>query len=296
MHSGGRGKASVVLGKYRPEEERINERIKLAVQLQNPVVAQLPDFIARNRGDVQVAKAGAGIGKTLSICGAGPSLRDASLTTDEVWACNSALPYLYWRGDKVTHGVGIDQTPGLLREWESAPDVPYFLASSVDPDLVNHLRAKNRSLTFFHNCVGVDGEIALYKQWPSTFMVTAGYSVVSRVLNLAFWMGYDRIDVIGADCEFGEDDLAHANGETASDAYGRPMVYEYRYPDRGKVSRTRMDMLMDAVYLTRLSWQHEDRIRLIGDTLPNYLRTKDDAYLSEVCRQLSPEEAHALAG
>jgi hypothetical protein len=72
------------------------------------------------------------------------------------------------------------------------------------------------------------------------------------------------------------------------------MVYEYTYPDRAKVSRTRMDMLMDAVYLTRLSWQHEDRIRLIGDTLPAYLRTKDDAFLSTVCRQLSPEEARAL--
>jgi hypothetical protein len=182
----------------------------------------------------------------------------------------------------------------VLKEWPSAVAVPYLLASSVDPALVAHLRARDRAVTFFHNCTGVEGEIALYKQWPSTFMVTAGYSVVSRVVNLAFWMGYDRIDVVGADCEFGDDDLAHANGESATDAYGRPMVYEYTYPDRAKVSRTRMDMLMDAVYLTRLSWQHEDRIRLIGDTLPAYLRTKDDAFLSTVCRQLSPEEARAL--
>jgi hypothetical protein len=295
MHSGGSGKATVVLGKYRPDEEKVQERIKIAVRLQNPVVDQLPAFIAANReyDDIVVAKAGSGAGKTLTICGAGPSLRDATLGTDDVWACNSALPYLFWKGERVTHGVGIDQTPGLLREWESAPDVPYLLASSVDPVLVNHLRCANRSVTFFHNCVGVADEIPLYKQWPSTFMVTAGYSVVSRAVNLAFWMGYERIDVVGADCEFGDDDLAHANGESATDAYGRPMVYEYTYPDRTKVSRTRMDMLMDAVYLARLARDH-DRIRLVGDTLPAYLQHKPDEFLSQVCRQLSPDEALAL--
>lgn len=287
MNARGRGSVSVQLGVIRATQP---ERIRLAVQLQNPVTDKLAGYVAENRtlfDRPTVAQAGTGIGRSLSICGAGPSLRDSTLTTDDVWACNSALPYLFWKGARVTHGIGLDQTDGLLKEWESAPDVPYLIASSVDPALVRHLQSRNRSLTFFHNYVDVPGEIALYRQWPSTFMVTDGYAVVSRVIPLALWMGYDHIELHGADCEFGPDDLAHANGDSASDAYGRPMIYEHTY-ENGRVSRTRMDMLMDAVHLARLA-KRDDRIRLIGDTLPAYLMTRIDAFLDDVCRVMAPE-------
>lgn len=295
MLAGGKGKARVTLGVIRGNPESV-ERLKMAVQLQNPVVDHLPAYIQENRSlfdRPDVAQPDCKIGRTLAICGAGPSLRDAVIRTDDVWACNSAATYLESVNIPYDFAVGIDQTPGLLKEWATAPLAPFLLASSVDPKLVKHLQALGRRLVFFHNMVGVDNEIGLYKQWPSTFMVTAGYSVVSRVINLAQWMGYDRIELHGVDCEFGPDDLAHANGDSANDAYGKPMVFEHTY-ENGRHSRTRMDMLMDAVYLARLARAYPGHIELMGDTLPAMLKDKPDDFLDQVCRQLPPVDADAL--
>lgn len=98
-------------------------------------------------------------GKTLSICGAGPSLRgfvgDLRFT-HEVWACNSALPYLMDRGVRVTHGLGIDQGLGMLEDWKRVFPVTYYIASSVHPELVAHLRKNNAVIRWFHNFLGIN--------------------------------------------------------------------------------------------------------------------------------------------
>jgi hypothetical protein len=276
------------------EAPRVADPLRIAIQLTSPVEGKFEGFIRENVATkpLRVVKEGMFAGKTLALCGAGPSLKDETIRgADEIFACNSALPYLIAQGVKVTGGVGIDQTPGLLREWSDPPDVPYFLASSCDPSLVAYLVAHGRKVRFFHNAVGLPDELAFYgATWPPTYMVGEGLTVVSRFIGLAFYMGFERVDVYGADCAFGEDHIVHANGELANEAYTNPLIMRGVLPPSIREWRTRPDMLRDAVHLVNRVRQFPGRVRLIGDTLPVALLGKDDAYLNNVCRTLQPGE------
>jgi uncharacterized Rossmann fold enzyme len=284
-----RGHAAAVLTKLSPAEQPP----RLGIELRSPVQDKLRGYVDANRvsDPARMVTPAMRVGHTVAICGAGPSLKHADfLGADAVWACNSAAPFLYWRmGRRVDVAIGIDQTDGLLREWANALiDVPYYLASSVDPALVQHLESHGRTVSFFHNHVGfMAGEFDYYCQtYPPTLMVGEGFTVVSRAIGLALWMGYERIDVYGADCAFSENDTAHANGEVATTAYHNPLIMAGEI--NGRTWRTRPDMLMDAVHLVRRVRQANGRIRLMGDTLPVALLGKDDATLDLVAERLLP--------
>lgn len=278
-------KASAVLTK-------VSAGQRMAIQLLSPVQDKLKGFIETNRDTpgLKVIEHNSHLGQTVAICGAGPSLaRHAIEGVDQVWACNSALPFLYERGYANLTGVGIDQTEGLQREWGDPPPVPYMLASSVDPALVRHLLNHDRDLTFFHNAVGLDGELDFYTEtWPPTLMVGQGYMVTSRMIGVAMWMGFKRIDIYGCDCALGDDDIAHANGEAVDDAYKNPLIMEGLL--NGRQWRTRPDMLIGAVDLVRRVKKSEGRIRLIGDTLPVALIGEPEEYLDMVARTIKPGE------
>ena len=176
------------------------------------------------------------VGQTVAICGAGPSLRQYLLepqpATDEVWACNSALPYLVDRGVRVTHGVGIDQGEGMLEDWARTFDVTYLIATSVHPKLVKHLRRHNRRLRWFNNFLGLHDpegwtgpDICMacrhvktgvheghdyvpmrYEMWlyqnlfSASCMPAYGLNVVARAIGVALYLGFDKILVYGSDC------------------------------------------------------------------------------------------------
>jgi hypothetical protein len=290
-----RGHAAAVLTKLTPAEQiarAVANAPKLGIELRSPVQDHLRDYVDANRvsDPARMVTPALRTGYSVAICGAGPSLAYQKIWgADQVWACNSALPYLWdIAGAQVDVAIGIDQTKGMIREWASPPDVPYYLASSVDPALVQHLEAHGRSVSFFHNHVGfAEDEFQHYcATWPPTLMVGEGFTVVSRAIGLALWMGYERIDVYGADCAFGENDVTHANGDVASAAYDNPLIMAGEI--NGRTWRTRPDMLMDAVHLVRRVRQANGRIRLMGDTLPVALLGKDDATLDLVAERLLP--------
>lgn len=296
MHIGSKSIVGVQLGKLAPSDQVVvtahtpdetRQVVRSAIELHSPVQHKLRDYILNNRNAVpcNVIPPNTHGGKSVAICGAGPSLANATIEgVDDIWACNSALPYLVDAGVRVTVGCGIDQTLGLLAEWTDAPDVPYYLASSVDPALVAHLQEMGRSITFFHSHVGCDeNELDLYRRtWPSpTVMAGEGMSVTTRMIGVAQWMGYERIDIYGADCCFGPNDLAHANGDRATDAYHNPQIATGSI--NGRAFRTRPDMLMDAVSLARRVRDSRGTIRLMGDTLPVFLLGKPDDVLDQVC-------------
>lgn len=260
--------------------------------LTSPVQDHLRGYALRNARTkpMRVLHEGSYAGKTLALCGAGPSLDPSKiLGTDYVFACNSALPWLVERGLKVDAGITIDQTDVMLREWADAPDVEYILASTVDPRLVAHLQAHGRAIRFFHSAVGFDDEFEVYcKHYPPTLMAGTGYTVVGRFLGVAHWLGFARVDIHGADHAFGPGDVAHVNGESAEDAYTTPMVMTGEID--GRQWRTRADMLMAAVDLVRRVQNTPGYVRLIGDTLPAALLDKDSEYLDRVCRVLDPGE------
>lgn len=277
------GKATAVISKISPAPTRYPMHLLCSVQ------DKLPGYVDENRKTVplKVVEQGSHAGQTLAICGAGPSLKKHAIEgVDQIWACNSALPFLLARSVPVSAGVGIDQTPGLLREWIDAPDVPYLVASTVDPDVVKHLRVHGRDVTFFHSYVGFPGEFEHYVEtWPGTLMAGQGFMVVSRMIGVAEWMGFERIDLYGCDCAL-DGDVAHANGELVTEAYVNPLIMEGTV--RGRVWRTRPDMLLGAVDLARRVRKSEGRVRLIGDTLPVALLGKSDEFLDSVMRTIKP--------
>ena len=288
----GTSEASVEILKIGGSLPITSERI--AISLESPVAGEIRGFVEANRitDPENMVQPNTALGQTLALCGAGPSLRSLSFDkTDQLWACNSALPYLVEQGVDVTAGIGIDQTPGLLKEWSKPPDVTYYVASSCDPEMIAHLRAHNRKHQFFHNCVGFIDEWEwdeYCEHWPPGYMVGEGATVVSRAIGLAQWMGFERVDVYGADCAFGEDDLVHANGEGVSEAYGNPVLMQGEIS--GRMWRTRPDMLLGAVDLVRKTKKSEGRIRLMGDTLAVALLGKSEEFLTNVMRRLSPTE------
>lgn len=304
-----KAKASAVIGKltngvpvaFEPQGNPVDDalrkadqNVRLAIQLASPVEGRFKEFIDQNRAmrPSTMVKPNSFAGQTLALCGAGPSLCDAKIVgVDQIFACNSAVNYLMAQGVNVTGAIGVDQTPGLLREWDTTYDIPYYVASSCDPQLIKYLRSKDRQLYWFHNAVGLEDEILYYSEtWPPGFVVGEGFTVVSRFIGMALWMGFERIDVYGADCCLAEGDIAHANGEHVEDAYHNPLLMWGKLPPSEREWRTRPDMLRDAVSLAKRAQSSAGRIRLMGDTLPVALLGKDQNYLDQVSRTLLPGE------
>ena len=304
MSSGtGKGTPAVQIGVIRGANERHSQKMRTLIELRSPVQDHLKGYAEANlhTPGLKSAAPDSYKGKTLALCGAGPSLRTAVIEgVDEVFGCNSALTYLADKGQRVTGGVSVDQTDVMLRDWANPPDVPLFVASTCNPALITHLTKLGRDLRFFHNFVGFDTakdaidntkeEFDYYcEHWPNnTIFVGSGMTVVSRFLAACPILGFERIDVYGVDCCFGEDDIAHANGESAETAYGLPIIQEGVI--NGRTYRTRPDMLMEAVIIAKMVKMSQGRVRLMGDTLPVALLGKSDEFLDSVCVRLAPGE------
>lgn len=283
-------------------------------QLQMPNAAHLLDQVCRNAPwALTMAEADSRQGQRVVICGAGPSLADhadALPDADEVWACNSALPYLMDRGVRVTHGVTIDHGAGMLdaAEFGRAFDVGYYLGSGVHPDLVQSLAAAGRSLTFFHSYLGVpapaawrhpdpamDYEQFLYRRlYRTSVCLGRGLNTGVRAVGLALAMGFAEIVVVGNDCAARPD--APTMPHPASSAFPAWLEELVLYADGRRASwygtdgpfcegviggrrwHTRPDMLISARHLIELMQEAPGRIRLVGDTLPSVLADQPPAF------------------
>lgn len=131
-----------------------------SVKLDNPMRSKFESFIFANAQVCDlVVEPDTAKGQTIVICGAGPSLRDTAdewtRRGDQVWGCNSAAMWLHENGYPITHAFTVDQTPGMLEEWQAAPPVEYLLASSCHPHLAPYLLARDRTVRFFHNFLGI---------------------------------------------------------------------------------------------------------------------------------------------
>lgn len=256
-------------------------------------------------------------GLTLAICGAGPSLRDHAAEycakADRVWGCNSALTWLLDNGHRVTHGFTIDQTAHMVGEWYSAPDVEYLVATTVHPHLTEYLVSKERRVAFFNNYVGIVGENVThddqtmsYEDWlytllfPGTVRAGAGLNSVTRAIEVAFFLGYEKVYVLGADCAMrcktkapdvphgspehlrwlNEDVEMHADGggALASQASATTLGGEID----GRHWETKVDMAISAVFLVQMKKLYGDKLELVGDTLPNAIMDKSDEFIDRL--------------
>jgi hypothetical protein len=239
-------------------------------------------------------------GQSVAIYGAGPSLIEAPHDpgTDERWACNSALPYLMDRGAPVTHGITLDQGTIMLgpQEWFRTFDVEYLLASTVHPELVQHLAKEGRRWRFFHSLVGMDAppgwqhpdpdmtfESFLYRRlYPTSVLVGHGLNTGTRALCLALVMGFERIEVYGLDCctalhtpmpprdhpdyrRWLDECVFYGDGRTVGQVYGPTLLAEAEFD--GVLYHTRPDMVASALSLLHLQQTYPDRITYHGTTL-----------------------------
>ena len=303
------------------------------ITLENPVARHFETFIVGNVAHYQevykeeppVAVQDSAEGQTLLLCGAGPSLAEhiEEYRADQVWGCNSALIWLHDEGHDPTHGFCVDQTPHMLREWESAPDVEYLIASSVHCALVEYLVQKNRRLRFFNNYVGIkkppvewDGRSMEYEDWlytllwPATCRAGSGLNSVTRAIDVALFMGFEKVSILGADCSISFDQMPPTfklpNGEDAEYPPGSPENTKWlenhtrMHVDGSSAIRsgatavtmiseidgrwwlTKPDLAISAMCLVQMTHKHEDRIELVGDTFPNAIKDKPKEYLARL--------------
>jgi hypothetical protein len=279
-------------------------------------------------------------GQHLVLCGAGPSLAENAdewcHQGDQVWGCNSALTWLSDHGHKVTHGFTVDQQPEMCAEWYSAPDVEYMVASTIHPHLTEYLMSKGRRLRWFHNFVGIQERNVTgvdehgvthnltYEDWvysaiyPATVRAGSGLNAVTRAIDVARYMGFAKITVLGADCalrlksrpdptlEFGSpaymdwlrnETVMHADGGSALASNATPVTLggeidpgttdtEIR-PGHGEWWESKPDLLISAVWLEQMRRTMPDVLNIVGHVLPNALRLKDAAYLSLLPKMVS---------
>lgn len=254
-------------------------------------------------------------GRSVAICGAGPTLATARISqrVDEVWACNSALPYLLGKGARVTHGFCIDQGEAMLApaEWGTTYPVEYLLASSAHPKLAQQLVRDGASITWFHSYLGIPDpegwdaaaegmayEMMLYrKRFPESVQVGHGLNSVPRAICLAIARGFTKILVYGADCACRVDSppmpllgtpayeawmrqlVIYADGRCA-DTFGVDAVMAEAVIDRRRW-HTRPDMVISARHMVELAEKYP-AVRLVGDTLPNVLRRQSRAFMDRM--------------
>jgi hypothetical protein len=288
------------------------------IQLQNPVAQHFEAFIFGNSLLCDdVVQENSAEGQHVVICGAGPSLAENALLWcaegDQVWGCNSALTWLASNGYKVTHGITVDQTAHMLTEWAPLPDVEYLIASSVHPHLTELLKQRERRYRFFHNYVGLkkppvqlEGGVMSYEDWmyttlyPRTCMAGSGLNTVTRAIDVALYMGFAKVTVLGADCAlrtrrprpnvpFGseehrrwldEDVTMHADGGSALASGATAVTLEGEID--GRVWTTKPDMSISAQWLVQMKKVYGERIQLIGDTLPNALMDKGQDFMDRL--------------
>ena len=294
------------------------------IDLANPMSEHFATFIyansiVRERMNHPTVMKGTGKGQTVVICGAGPSLREHAKKYTKaryktVWGCNSAMPWLLENGHRCTHGFCIDQTPEMMEEWETTPDVEYLLASTVHPHLTDLIAKNGRRIRWFHNYTGMENppeweedQKELLKGWeeahgrkmtpekakefletryedflyhflyPPTVRVGHGLNSVNRAVCLAEFMQFSRIVVLGADCALAEDGAFHCDGAGATMS-GTPIVMEGKVD--GRLWKTKPDMVISAVMLVMMKWRMKDRLVLVGDTFPNALVDKTPEFLN----------------
>ncbi len=321
-----------------PEEQKpINTT---EILLQNPVRHHFATFVFGNSTQCdRVLEPNSHEGKTVVICGAGPTLCDTAAKFcprgDEVWGCNSAAVWLYENGHKVTHGFTVDQTAHMLEEWATTPPLDYYIASTCNPNLGKMLMDAGRVVTYFHNYAGIEGgpvsyavcgscnqmtdadmpacphcgstdldsNTVGYEDWlyatlyPSTVRAGSGLNATTRAIDVALYMGFSKIYVLGADCAMKvlkprpkdapqgspayikwltEDVVMHADGGHALASDASSMTLEGEID--GRYWLTKPDMAITARYLRDMKLVLGSRISIVGDTLVRVLINKDDKF------------------
>jgi len=149
-------------------------------------------------------------------------------------------------------------------------------------------------------------EVVAFEDWmywllyEPTVRLGAGLNSVTRAIDLARFMGAAKITVLGADCAIRfrtprppeatlgspahlkwlkEETVFHANGDNAIASNSSSMTLTGVID--GRIWETKPDMIISAIWLVKMA-RVIPYLELVGDTLPNALMDKDDAFLERL--------------
>lgn len=284
---------------------------KVEILLSNDAMPHLEAHVRANakRKLPTVPTTPIGAGKTLVLCGSGPSLQHHIAAyapkADELWACNRSLTWLRAQGHKPTHAISVDPTKEMVDDWDPYPDVQYYVASIAHPKLFKELQRKGRRVQIFHTLAGmqaptgwdatahgVDYETFLYKTlFPGTWRVDHGLNICNRATCLALVLGFEKIYVLGADCALvpSADPMPEDGSPRAawSAWLGQQQMYPWQHGTKlwgtptmlegwidGRRWVTRVDMAISAHCFYIMQHTVGAKLELIGDTLPNAIMHK----------------------
>lgn len=148
----------------------------------------------------------------------------------EIWGINGAFAWLMHRGVKPTAFVGLDPEPILKDYLIELPDVAYYLAAQVHPEVFDHLIGKNVRLWF-----AADSQV----EFPfGAIPIYGGSTCLGRAPNLAYHLGYREVHIFGCDSSYTH--KSHVYGEQDAPAGWFPLEMY------GRVFMTNRQMLQQA--------------------------------------------------
>ena len=155
-------------------------------------------------------------------------------------------------------------------------------------------------------CEAFSPRMMSYEDWlyislyPESIRVGSGLNTVNRAVDLAFGMGAAKVVVLGADCALRvnrplpkgtaigseahkswlqNDTTMHADGGNALASGATPVTIGGEID--GKWWETKPDMAISAMFFMRLQEAvGDDKLLLVGDTLPNALKGKSEEFLA----------------
>jgi len=264
---------TVVEELQKPPQKRLDIGQKLDVQYCIPAWirdTQIRANIARIKGRIQECKEL----KTepIALVSFGPSLQD---TWEEirnfkyVMTCSGAHPFLIERGIVPNWHIAVDPLPGNTVKLIGQPhlDVEYLIASTCNPDVLDHLKDYNVKLWHVLDTAEEGWRLLPHGEWA----ITGGCSVGLRTMTIARFFGFRDLHI------FGMDGNARGDAKHAGDHpnLGKP---QYTTTYEGKEYLTTPAMLEAA----KQTWHEMDMLKdvtakfygegLIQDMAKKYVR------------------------
>ena len=152
---------------------------------------------------------------TVSICGAGPSLRDTYQELEgAILACNSATGFLLGKGIVPTFSMIWDASPVCESFAIPHPDITYLLGARCHESVFKRL--KGCKIIAWH--AGGDHNIVefLREHEIREPLINGGSAAVTRALYLAYAMGFRNLHLFGADSSY-QDNETHVNGSLVAE-------------------------------------------------------------------------------
>lgn len=192
---------TIVEAPKQEEPKRLSVEQKLNVQYCIPNYVrdtQIRANIARIKDRVQESKEL--VNEPIALVSFGPSLND---TWEEirnfkyVMTCSGAHPFLIQRGIIPNWHIAVDPLPGNTVKLigEPHPDVEYLIASTCNPDVLDHLKGFKVKLWHVLDTAEEGWRLLPHGEWA----ITGGCSVGLRTMTLARFFGFRDLHVFGMD-------------------------------------------------------------------------------------------------